>query len=491
MSEPAGIKKKFATSAATMSVARTVEQIAIFVRNLILANALGAENQGVAATFAIAMTFFEMLSDFAVSRLLIQADDGDDPRLQRSAHAFEVGRGLLSGLILFAAAAPIASFFKASEAVWAFQLIALVPFIKGLEHLDIHRIKRALRFSRYLWYTLVPQLVMTAIAYPLARATGDYSAWAYLLLVQAVAGTLVSHLLAERPYRIGMHREHARRIFAFGTPLMINGFVYFAVLNGDRTAVARNYTKEELGIYANVLMLTMMAGRFTMSIVSPLVLPVLSQVKNDPVRFERRCRRLSQLSAASVSFVALGFILAGPSLLEVLYIEEYWPGAAFIGLLGVAASIRSMRVLTNGAQMARADNMAVLYSNMVRLIGVGLAFWAASRGMSLVVIAWCAVIGETLAMIASAWLLQTRQALSAIVMLGPPVAVVAAAVVAAGIVTLPLDTGWPRVDLVIGGAIAALLGLGVTAMQPALREEFAGARVALARRLGARRGTVA
>src|SRR5690606_16902733 len=168
--------------------------------------------------------------------------------------------------------------------------------------------------------------------------------------------------------------------------------------------------------------------------------------------------------------------LAGPPLLKVMYVPDYWAGGAFIGLLGVSAAVRCMRILPNGAQMARADNASILYGNIVRLVGVALAFVAAVNGMTLVVIAACAVVGEVLSITAAAWMLDRRQGVPTGLMLRPVVTAGIAWGVAAIITFLPIYTDVPILDLLIGGVIAGALAAAVTFAQPALREEIPGAR---------------
>ena len=48
---------------------------------------------------------------------------------------------------------------------------------------------------------------------------------------------LVSHLVAERPYRLVLDREIMAESLRFGWPLLVNGVLLFVVFNGDRVIV--------------------------------------------------------------------------------------------------------------------------------------------------------------------------------------------------------------------------------------------------------------
>src|SRR6056297_3280145 len=75
-----------------------------FARNIIIARLISVEDFGIAATFALTMSLIEMASNLALDRLLVQAPDGDSPHMLATGHAFQVFRGVLSAIALFALA---------------------------------------------------------------------------------------------------------------------------------------------------------------------------------------------------------------------------------------------------------------------------------------------------------------------------------------------------------------------------------------------------
>lgn len=454
-----------------MAAARVLEQAAVFARNLILANLLGAENQGIAATFAIALSFLEMLSDFSAGRLIVQADDGEDAGLQASLHSWDIGRGLVLGALMFAAAEKIAGFFHAPSAEWAFRLLALVPVLKGFEHLDLRRFQRRMHFGRYAVSSLVPQLATAALAYPLARHFGDYSAALYLVIIQVSLTVVASHLLAERRFRVGLRQEHVRRLVEFGLPLILNGIVLFVILQGDRAIVGRYYTSADLGVYATVGGLALMAGNLLMSVVSPLALPVLSRAKSDPDQYRMILARMMDFSLAGAVVISAGFMVLGPTVLYLIYNQDYWPGASYIGVLGLAAAIRMLRVVPNSAQMAQGDNMALFYANSFRVLGTLMAIGVGLKGWPIDMIAWCVVVGEVAALLATAWFLKLRQRVSLRPLLSALGFVILFSLCGWGITQLPIRSGSAWVDLLAGSAACLLLTALPVLFRPALRNE--------------------
>jgi O-antigen/teichoic acid export membrane protein len=403
--------------ALTMGVGRVLEQAAVFARNLIMANLLGASNQGVAAAFAILLSLLEMLSDFGAGRLIVQAADGEDPELQASLHAWEIARGIALGAVLFAAAGPAAGFFHVGSAEWAFRMLAVVPVLKGFEHLDLRRFQRHMRFGRFASASLAPQVLTAVAAWPLAKWLGDYSAALYLVVLQVAATVAASHVLAGRPYRVSVRAEHMRRVARFGLPLVLNGMVLLAVLQGDRAIVGRCYSVADLGVYSVAAGMAMMAGNLLAGVVSPLALPALSSVRNDPGKFRRVLEKLMELSLACAVPLALGFAILGPVLLRLLLSADYQEAGAFIGALGLAAGLRMLRMTPNAAQMAMGDNMALCHAGVWRISGTLLALGVAWHGGPLAWIAWCGVAGEIVALAVTAVLLRRRRATGALALM--------------------------------------------------------------------------
>src|SRR5690606_23993576 len=153
------------------------------LRNVLIARMISVEDFGIAATFAITMAAVEMTSNIAIDRLIVQARDGDRPRFQATAQAFQAARGVLAAMLLYLLAEPIAALFGVPHVVWAYQAMALMPLLRGLVHLDMYRVQRDMRFRPSVTVEVSAQLLATLAAIPLAMQLGDWRAMLYALLL--------------------------------------------------------------------------------------------------------------------------------------------------------------------------------------------------------------------------------------------------------------------------------------------------------------------
>ncbi len=418
----------------TLAVGSTVSALCAFVRNVIVARLISLEDYGIATTFAMTMALIEMASNFAVGRLIVQAKDGDTPKLVATAHAFQVVRGALSTLLLFAIAAPTARLFDVPQTVWAFRVIALVPIIRSFTHLDIAVQQRDMRFGGAAWQDAVPQLLVTLLAAPLALWLEDYRVMVALIMTQVITGVVVSHLVAEQSYGWAWERSQIRRMAAFGWPLLLNGALMFAIFQGDKAIVGVSSGVGELAWYGAAFSLALTPSLFVVRVLSPLMLPLLARKQDDSSEFERRSLLTVELCTIAGVFVGLVFVLAGPALLVTVFGSKYAAGTAVIGWFGAMQAARIAKSGPAIVALARGETTNPLFANVVRCVGLVGAVAAVSLGQGVIAIAVWGTVGELLAALASILLLRWRLGLRVDGMLkcaGASTAVVAAAQLAA------------------------------------------------------------
>jgi len=376
-----------------------------FVRNVIIARMLSVDDVGVAATFAMTTSLMEMASNMALDRLIVQAPDGDDPRLQAAAQFFQFVRGVIGAIVLFAIAGPVAQLFGIPDVAWAFRLLAVVPLLRGLSHLDVHRAQRTMHFTPFVVVTVAPQLVVTALAPPLAWWLDDFRAVLWIVLMQAFLSTALAHLMAERRYAWAVDRERMRRIVAYGWPLLINGALMYAIFQGDRAIVGSVFTMEDLGWYATVLGLTFVPSMLILKILTTLIMPRLSR-SHDGADGDRHSQLTVQAFTAAAVVLAVGAWTVGPLALVLIYGERYAPGALVIGWLGLMQALRVMKAGPATVALSTAKTTALLWANMVRLSGLALAIAAVWGGYGFEGIAIAGVVGECFSLITAIALLK-------------------------------------------------------------------------------------
>lgn len=388
------LRRSILKGAAVLIAGQVAGQALAFARNIIIARLLSPHDVGIAATLAITLSLIELVADVSIDKLLIQAKDGDDPRLQASCHAALAVRGVAQGVVLFVLAWPAARLFDLPDLVWAFQIIAIGPVIRGFAHADVGRVQRHLRFTPAAISELIPQAAALGAVIPMAIWFADFRAVLFATLLQAGLYTACTHVFRERAYRWSWDGAAFRRIATFGWPLMLNGALLFAIAQGDRIAIGAGYTKEELALWANAMLLAsaplLVLGKVAVSV----ALPVLSRCRDDRAAFDRHYQFCMQGLAWVGAVVAVPLVLGGGPIMALIFGEHYAAAGAFVGILAVAQAVRACRIGPTVAALAHAETKNPAIGNFVRLIGVALAIFLAVRGAPLAWIAAAGLLGE-------------------------------------------------------------------------------------------------
>jgi O-antigen/teichoic acid export membrane protein len=268
-----------------------------------------------------------------------------------------------------------------------------------------------MRFRPAVGIDAASNLFATVLAYPLAIWLRSYSAMLFVLLLQAAAWSLSSHLVAERRYSLSWDWRYGKRMFTFGWPLLINGLFLYGIMQGDRVLIGSSkqlfagstYTLTDLGIYSVAFSLTMAPTMFVATIATSLFLPVLASAKRATADFERRYLSTFDAVCLSAALISVPFIFSGGQVLVWVYGVKYSAGGAIVGCLAAMWGVRIIRTAPTLAALAYADTKAVMLSNIIRSVALVGILFAAATGASLIWVAISGLVGELLALPALMW----------------------------------------------------------------------------------------
>lgn len=366
----------------------------LMFRNLLMAGLLSLEDYGISATFILAMTIIEMLSEVGIQQQMVQSGKGNDTAFQSALHGFKVIRGAMNAVVLILIAPLLAQFFRHPELTVAYQLTALIPLIMAFSHSDVIRVRRQMRFWPNLAVNTVPKLISTILVWPLHLVLPDYRLMIALLLVQSVVFTLSTFLVAERPYRLAVDLAFMTQTLRFGWPLLLNGLLMFLVFNGERMIVGRELGMAELAILAMGLSLTLTPVLMLSSAASSFFFPQLAARKMDRRAFLGLSNATFQGHLLLAGLTVAGITLFGGPFLHILLGEKF---AAAIPLLVWLAIMQGLRLAKGGSStVAMAQGMTgnSMLGNLPRALLLPLAWYILVSGGTLAQVIWLGILGE-------------------------------------------------------------------------------------------------
>ncbi|GHF06488.1 hypothetical protein GCM10016455_29580 [Aliiroseovarius zhejiangensis] len=430
--------------------------ILLFARNLLVARLVSVEDYGIAATFAISMAIVEMMSTLGLQSLIVQDREGDDPALQAGLQGFHLLRSVFSGAVLFGISQPLANLLGIPNVAWAYQVLAVVPVLRGFIHFDIYRMHRSMVFLPSVLSTSGPALVAVLTIWPLYRLFGDYRVMLYSVLVQGFTLMIVSHLLARRSYRLALDGTVVRRALLFGWPLLINNILLLAIFQGEKLIVGSELGLEPLAIFAMGMTLTLTPTLLFSKSLQSFMLPQLSAVKDDEKQFRYLANVALEASLFFSVILVLGFVFLGAPVVNFLLGSKYDALVPFLTWLAILQALRGFKTGSSVVAVSQAKTENAMVSNAIRVVMLFPAWYMATLGYSLMAIVWLAIIGEFLGYVASLVLLKYRIGLRMRKSVLPILCAFAILVLAATTTFQPFGSGL-MAELLTAGALITLL----------------------------------
>jgi len=101
---------------------------------------------------------------------------------------------------------------------------------------------------------MVPQLLTTVAAWPLAAYLRDFRVLLYLLVGKGCSAPSFA-CSRGRAFRLRRRPDYLKQICSYTLPLLVSSLMMVAILQGDRLLIAGAYTLSQLGEYAVAAML--------------------------------------------------------------------------------------------------------------------------------------------------------------------------------------------------------------------------------------------
>jgi len=422
---------RFLLGAGVLGAGEFVAQLSVFLRNVIVVRTLTKTDYGIAATFALTIAIISSASQLSADVMMVQAKEGSDPTFQRVAQLLRFAQGVVRALAIFLLAPVMCALFNTPEACWIYQLLAVIPLLEGLGHLDPKRYTREMRYLPHVLVTTMPELASLLVVCAAVPFVQDYRLVVLALIGGTLATLVTSHLTATRAYRWSTHGPYVRMNFSFAWPLFLNSLLMLLVSQGDRFLIGsaetlsqllqgwsswfgplpepeQIYDKAALAVYSIAVSLTFLPQTLAAKTIPALFLPILSSLQGNRAAFARSYQTCLGLMSLLATLLATGFLFCGTEVTVLIYSDRYAGVAPFIGWLGIASAIRVLRMGPTVAAYAEGDTKILLYANLGRSVLVLGYLFIALSGLPLVWMSRCLVLGEVLATALSVLLLWTR-----------------------------------------------------------------------------------
>jgi len=221
------------------------------------------------------------------------------------------------------------------------------------------------------------------------------------LFAQWITYLILSHLVAERRFSFGWEASVWRGLFVFGWPLMLNAWLVYPIVNGDRIIVGNQLGPEVLGWFSAAFMLAQTPSMLLTSAPRTLFLPMITQAEGN----RAEAHRISQEITLFMGLVfAVGTLITGPFFLTALYGERYLQAVPVLLWLGLIFGLRIARGGLQTSAIAEGRTQVVLHGSIARAIALPFAWALLQYGGTIDQLMVLLFVAELFSYLATLWL---------------------------------------------------------------------------------------
>ena len=320
------------------AVAQAVLQIVIFA---ILARLLTPAQFRLVAIASIFIDLATGIAPLGTGQALIQRRDLTDDHI-RAAVWISIATGLLTSVILIAAAGPIASLLGSAESMPLIMALAAMFPIRALSFVPAGLAARAKNFRALAIRQIVAYVLGFGVV-GIASAFYGAGPWAlvYAQLTQATIATVLLVAMVRFPVRPSFSWVSYKEILSFGTGFSAAVVINSLATQADRMIVAANTTIASLGVYTRSLQLVRYPSLLIGQVIEDVLFPSFSGVQDDIPRLRNGFLR-SVGAVSVVMFPVTAFLWsAAEPIVDVLLGSGWREAAPLVVIFGMALPFRS------------------------------------------------------------------------------------------------------------------------------------------------------
>ncbi|MDX3908900.1 MAG: lipopolysaccharide biosynthesis protein [Sphingobium sp.] len=336
-----GLGNAAARGATLLGLSQAVKVVTMFASTVIVVRLLSPADYGVIAMVAPIASFILIFQSLGLGQAVVQRRDLTADQIN-AVFWFNIFASLAIALSFVALSPLVAMFYGDRRPGYVIAASGLTVVATGVSLLHVALLNRQMRFGALSAIDMTVAIVSFAATVLSALILRTY--WALVIgpLVGAIAGSLLAWFMDPWRPSIRVRLQGARSLLRFGVD--VTGFNLLNQLsrNIDNVLIAKVWGAVQLGLYDRSYRLMMFPLQTINQPLSRVMLPALSSVLTDPVRY----RRMFLFAVRSLVFVTVPGALVAAACSEplvVLLLGERWLGAAPIFFwLALAASVQSV-----------------------------------------------------------------------------------------------------------------------------------------------------
>ncbi len=312
----------------------------------VLARLLTPTDYGVFGMAAVVIAFLHTFADAGLGLATVQRKDLSETQVH-NLFWVNLTAGLLLWLGCVLAAPQVSLFFRNEELLSLLPVLGVGFLMSGIAVQPAALMRRQLQIRDLAILDLSSEVIgyVTAVG----MALMGFGFWALAGHSLASGGTRTLLLLIKTRYwpKPPSRDSATVELIRFGGYLGAYAVVNYCARNFDNVLIGRVLGPEPLGFYTRAYFLMTLPTLLVTLPFTEVMLPSLSALKEDRVRFSRAYRKAVAFVAFAAFPMALGLIVTAHGTVRLVFGQDWLPVATLLQFLGIAAAVQPV-VSTSG-----------------------------------------------------------------------------------------------------------------------------------------------
>lgn len=300
-----------------------------FVVGIILARLLGPTNYGVLSMLTVFIAVSQVFVQSGLNTALIQKKEVDETDLS-SVFYVSLGISAILYLVLFLAAPAIGALNDRPELAAVLRVLALILFPGALISVQNAVVAREMQFKKQMLASLLSTAISGSIGIIMAYAGFGYWALVAHQLVNQICVAIILLITVHWRPQLLFSKQRVAVLISYGWKLLVSSLLETGYNKLRELVIGVKYDLDALGVYSRGKQFPEVLMNAVNGSIQGVMLPVLSEKQDDPLRMKQMMRRSITVSSFLVLPVMAGLAAVAEPLIIVLLTDEWLACVPFL-----------------------------------------------------------------------------------------------------------------------------------------------------------------
>ncbi len=320
---------------------RIAEQLAVLVKNLVLARILTPNEFGLMALVLIAISILDVFTITGYQQFLIYKKGTINSYLN-SVWTINLIRGICLCLTLIICAPLVASFFNTPEVTILLRLTSVSFMFMGLTNPAIIIYQKELRFKKMFEYSFSGTLMDFLASIFIALVFRNIYALIAGYLTGSLIRCLMSYIICSYRPKLELKTEQIKELYAYGKWVVGTSIITYISITVPQIVVGKVIGITSLGLFAMADKLANILTREATNIISQITLPTYSMLQDNSDHVKRMFEYATYLIALITLPITLFAVVYTNDLLQILFGEKWIDASSFLVFLVIVGFLRGV-----------------------------------------------------------------------------------------------------------------------------------------------------